>query len=71
MSKYNIKDFTLYLIEELKSEYNMSSNEALSAIKNSATSKMLSKHPEFIMHYSIEDTANEIWREHNGLLVLV
>ena len=29
--------------------------------------KMLKTSPEFIMHYSIEDNAEEIWNEYMGI----
>jgi hypothetical protein len=71
MSKCAIEEFKFHLVEELVCAYNMDEYEASLAVQNSVTNKMLSVNPEFVMHYSIQDTAEEIWKEHQGLLIEV
>lgn len=66
MSKLDVEKFKLLLMEELVMEYNMTELEAQRIIAQSTINKMLKKSPEFIMHYSIEDNAKEIYDEYMG-----
>jgi hypothetical protein len=67
MSNCDIEKFKFYLMEELVVTYNMTELEAQRAIVKSTVNKMLKQSPEFIMHYSIEDNAKEIYDEYNGI----
>ena len=67
MSKLDVEKFKLLLMEELVMEYNMTELEAQRIIAKSTINKMLKKSPEFIMHYSIEDNAKEIYDEYMGI----
>lgn len=67
MNRLNIEKFKLMLMEELVLEYNMTELEAQKVIAKSTVNKMLKKSPEFIMHYSIEDNAKEIYNEYLGI----
>lgn len=67
MSKVNIEQYKLLLMEELVIEYKMTELEAQKAIAKSTLNKMLKKSPEFIMHYSIEDSAKDIYDEYIGI----
>ncbi len=67
MSKLDVEKFKLLLMEELVMEYNMTELEAQRIIAKSTINKMLKKSPEFIMHYSIEDNAKEIYDEYMGM----
>lgn len=67
MSKLDVEKFKLLLMEELVVEYNMTELEAQRIIAKSTINKMLKKSPEFIMHYSIEDNAKEIYDEYMGI----
>ena len=67
MSKLDVEKFKLLLMEELVMEYNMTELEAQRIIAKSTINKMLKKSPEFIMHYSIEDNAKEIYDEYIGI----
>ena len=67
MSKLDVEKFKLLLMEELVIEYNMTELEAQRIIAKSTINKMLKKSPEFIMHYSIEDNAKEIYDEYMGI----
>lgn len=67
MSKLDVEKFKLLLMEELVMEYNMTELEAQRIIAKSTINKMLKKSPEFIMHYSIEDNAKEIYDKYMGI----
>ena len=67
MSKLDVEKFKLLLMEELVMNYNMIALEAQRIIAKSTINKMLKKSPEFIMHYSIEDNAKEIYDEYMGI----
>jgi hypothetical protein len=67
MSNYDIEKFKFYLMEELVVKYNMTELEAQKMIVKSTVYKMLKQAPEFIMHYSIEDNAKEIYDEYAGV----
>jgi len=67
MKKVSIEMYKLYLTEYLVKEHNVSEIEAQHIISKSVINKMLKTSPEFIMHYSIEDNAEEIWNEHMGI----
>ena len=59
----------LQLIKCLKNLLNLliAELEAQRIIAKSTINKMLKKSPEFIMHYSIEDNAKEIYDEYMGI----
>ena len=67
MEKLSIEMYKLYLTEYLVKEYNLSELQAQHIIAKSTINKMLKTSPEFIMNYSIEDNAEEIWNEHMGI----
>lgn len=67
MNRLDIEKFQFMLVEELVMDYNISELEAQRIIAKSTVNKMLKTSPEFIMHYSIEDNAEEIWNEHIGI----
>lgn len=67
MEKLSIEMYKLYLMEYLVKEYNVSELQAQHIIAKSTINKMLKTSPEFTMHYSIEDNAEEIWNEHMGM----
>ena len=67
MNNFNIEKFKLFLMEELVSEYNITELEAQRMIAKSTVNKMLKTSPEFIMHYSIEDNAKEVYNEFMGI----
>ena len=67
MNRLDIEKFQFMLVEELVMDYNISELEAQRIIAKSTVNKMLKTSPEFIMHYSNEDNAEEIWNEHIGI----
>lgn len=67
MNNLSIEKYKFYLMEQLVEDYNISQLEAQHIIAKSTINKMLKTSPNFIMHYSIEDTAEEIWNEHIGI----
>lgn len=67
MSKLSIEKFKFLLMEELVSEYNMTELQAQLIISKSTINKMLQESPDFVMHYSIEDNAKEIYNEYMGI----
>lgn len=67
MIAFKVSRFRQLLIEELAIKYNISEYTAKQIVLNSTVNKMLSKSPDFIMHYSIEDNAEEIWNEYVGV----
>ena len=67
MEKLSIEMYKLYLTEYLVKEHNLSELQAQHIISKSTINKMLKTSPEFIMNYSIEDNAEEIWNEHMGI----
>lgn len=67
MSDIIIAEFRWLLKEELISQYNMNENEATCAIQNSYVDDLLKEQPDFAMHYSIEDTAEDVWKEYVGI----
>ena len=48
-------------------EHHISELEAQTIIAKSTINRMLKTSPDFIMHYSIEDNAEEIWNEYMGI----
>ena len=67
MNNLDIERFKLLVMEELVVEYNMTELEAQRAIAKSTVNKMIKKSPGFILHYSIEDNAKEIYDEYVGI----
>lgn len=67
MNRLDIEKFKLLIMEELVIEYNLSELEAQKIIAKSTINKMLKKSPDFVMHYSIEDNAKEIYDEYMGV----
>lgn len=67
MNKIDIEEYKFLLMEELVIEYGMSELEAQRVIAKSAVNKMLKRSPDFVMHYSIEDNASEIYNEFVGM----
>lgn len=67
MSELDIFTFKKYVINELVCSFNMSEFDAEKAFRQSTNCAMLKKSPEFIMHYSIEDNAKEIYDEYMGI----
>ena len=67
MNRITIEKFKLFVMKELVSEYGMTELEAQFAIAKSTINKMLKTSPDFIMHYSIEDNAKEIFQEYRGI----
>lgn len=64
---FEILKYQTALIEELVLSYNMNEELARRVVKNSTIWKMLKKSPDFVMHYSIEDSAEEIYNEYCGI----
>lgn len=69
MKTLNIEKFKFYLIEELVETYEMTEVQAQLMIAKSTVNKMLKSSPKFIMHYSIEDNAKDIYDEYMGIPV--
>lgn len=67
MNNLSIEKYKFYLMEQLVEDYNISQLEAQHIIAKSTINKMLKTSPNFIMHYSIEDMAEEIWNEYVGI----
>lgn len=67
MNKIDVEKFKLLLMEELVVEYHMTELEAQCAIAKSTVNKMIKKSPNFILHYSVEDNAKEIYNEYMGI----
>ena len=67
MDKLSIQKFKFYLMEQLVNKHNISELEAQRIIAKSAINKMLKISPEFVMHYSVEDNAEDIWNEYMGI----
>ena len=63
----SIEKYKFYLTEQLVDDHNISELKAQSIIAKSTINKMLKTSPEFIMHYSIENNAEEIWNEYMGI----
>ena len=69
MDKLAIQKFKFYLMEQLVNQHNVSELEAQRIIAKSAINKMLKISPEFVMHYSVEDNAEDIWNEYMGITI--
>lgn len=54
-------------MQQLVDEHHISELEAQTIIAKSTINRMLKTSPDFIMHYSIEDNAEEIWNEYMGI----
>lgn len=67
MSNLAIEKYKFYLMEQLVEDHNISQLEAQRIIAKSTVNKMLKTSSDFIMHYSIEDSAEEILNEHIGV----
>lgn len=67
MINFEAMKYKFLLIEELACAFNLSETDAKVIVENSTINKMLQKSPDFIMHYSIEETAQEIYDEYNGV----
>lgn len=53
-------EFLSYISEAMQEKYNVTSFVADEIIKNSKISKMIYTYPEFVMHYNVEDWADEL-----------
>lgn len=69
MSNVDIERYKLLLMEELVVEYHMAELDAQLVIAKSTVNKMIKKSPNFILHYSVEDNAREIYNEYMGIPV--
>lgn len=67
MNNLAIEKYKFYLMEQLVEDHSISQLEAQHIIAKSTINKLLKTSPNFIMHYSIEDNAEEIWNEHIGV----
>lgn len=67
MDNLSVEKYKFYLMEQLVDDHNLTELQAQSIIANSTINKMLKTSPDFIMHYSIEDNAEEIWNEYMGI----
>ena len=67
MSELLIAEFRWLLAEELVESYDMTQEEATYAIQNSYVKDLLEELPDFALHYSIKDTAKDVWREYKGI----
>lgn len=67
MSELDIFTFKRYVINELVCSYNLSEFEAEKAFRESVINKMLKRSPEFIMHYSIQTNAKDVYDEYMGI----
>lgn len=67
MNNLSIEKYKFYLIEQIVEDHNISQLQAQHIITKSTINKILKTSPDFIMHYSIEDTAEEIWNEYIGV----
>ncbi|MBU5332120.1 hypothetical protein KQI61_07905 [Anaerocolumna aminovalerica] len=63
MNDIIIAEFRWMLKQELIYSYGLNDQEAYSAIKNSYVEDMLVENPDFILHYSLKDTANDVYKE--------
>lgn len=61
ISKMNIEsEFLAYVSEAIQEKYNVSSSVADNIVKNSKISKMIYSSPDFVMHYDVDDWADEL-----------
>ena len=67
MDNIKIEQYKLLLMEYLVEHHNITAPQAQLIIAKSTINKMLKSSPEFTMHYSIEDNADEIWNEYMGI----
>mgnify|MGYP001194276976 FL=1 len=67
MDNLKIEQYKLLLMEYLVERHNITAPQAQLIIAKSTINKMLKSSPEFTMHYSIEDNADEIWNEYLGI----
>ena len=67
MDNLSVEKYKFYLMEQLVDDHNLTELQAQSIIAQSTINKMLKTSPDFIMHYSIEDNAEEIWNEYMGI----
>lgn len=67
MNNTSVDKYKFYLMQQLVYEHHISELEAQTIIAKSTINRMLKTSPDFIMHYSIEDNAEEIWNEYMGI----
>lgn len=67
MNNTSVDKYKFYLMQQLVDEHHISELEAQTIIAKSTINRMLKTFPDFIMHYSIEDNAEEIWNEYMGI----
>lgn len=67
LTQFDIDRYRMFLVKELTLSYNFSEQATKEIVEKSVINKMLSKSPEFIMHYSIKDNAKEIYDEYCGV----
>lgn len=60
----DIEEFKMLLVFELVKKYNISKYKAESIVRTSTVSILLEEFPQFIMHYNVEYTVEEIWSEY-------
>ena len=61
ISKMNIEnEFLAYISEAIQEKYDVSSSVADNIVRNSQISKMIYSSPDFVMHYDVEDWADEL-----------
>ena len=66
MLKTNItveNEFLSFISEAIQEKYNISSLMAENMVQNSNIAKMIYKSPDFVMHYDVEDLADEIMND--------
>ena len=61
ISKMNIEnEFLAYISEAIQEKYDVSSSVADNIVRNSQISKMIYSSPDFVIHYDVEDWADEL-----------
>lgn len=67
MNNTSVDKYKFYLMQQSVDEHHISELEAQTIIAKSTINRMLKTSPDFIMHHSIEDNAEEIWNEYMGI----
>lgn len=65
----DIAEFEQGIVNWLILYFKMNKNDAIDAVSHSVLRKILFKYPKTVMHYPIENWANDIWKEYNHLPV--
>lgn len=62
-----VREYFFEVLQDLRKNYNLESENAVDYISKSTFWKMMQKHPDFVLHYNAEHWSKDIMKERNSI----